>query len=419
MGADAGASGAAGRAAGGSAGVGGKNTAGTVSTEDAGEGHSGTTSGGAAGAAGVSAPEGGAAGSSDAPTLAPGAILAAGHYNTCIIRSGGQVFCWGTRSQVLVCDPDCITEAPHPIEGLSGVTEVTVGIVHACALQGDGTLFCWGGNSHGEVGPFEKAGDLPPQRLDLGQPVRHVGAGVDFTCAVLIDGSTVCWGSTPTFSQRGGGSTDPEVVEHLGPVAFLSGAGEHACAILESRQVECWGLPRWGKLGMGEPVDGDLNSPVRVAGLSDVLFLDSQPNRNCILFGAGDPVCWGLNVERPPTVESGDVEQAIPTPLSLGAPVTRVSLGSFHGCGLRNDGHVLCWGANYAGQLGVGNADEHDGAVEVLGLDGVVEIAAGSDHTCALKSDESVWCWGDNTYQQFGTGSPEPYGLPSQVELRD
>jgi len=352
-------------------------------------------------------------------SLAPGVILAAGHYHTCAIRSGGRVYCWGTRSQVQVCDPNCITEPPHEIEGLTGVTEITAGIVHACALKGDGTLRCWGGNENGEVGPFEKVADLPPQLLELGQPVRHVGSGVSFTCAVLLDGSTLCWGNTPTFAQRGGGSVDPELVENLGPVAFLSGALEHACAILESGEVECWGVPRFAQLGMGEPVSSDPNSPVRVTGLTGVLFLDSQPSRNCILFGVSDPVCWGLNIERPPTVESGNVEQPIPMPLSLGAPMTRVSLGSFHACGVRNDGHVVCWGANNAGELGVGDTDEHAGAVEVLGLTDAVEIAAGANHTCVLRSDQSVWCWGSNAYRQLGTSSTDLVQLPSPVELPD
>jgi alpha-tubulin suppressor-like RCC1 family protein len=377
------------------------------------------SSGSSGGKAGASTSIGGGAGSGGGLSLAPGVVLAAGHYHTCTIRSGGRVYCWGTRSQVLVCEPNCITEPPHEIEGLTGVTEITAGIVHACALKSDGTLRCWGGNTNGEVGPFEKVDDLPPQLLELGQSVRHVGAGTSFTCAVLVDGSTVCWGNTPTFSQRGGGSVDPEVVEDLGPVAFLSGAGEHACAILESREVECWGVSRWGKLGMGEPVSSDPNSPVRVTGLTGVVFLDSQPNRNCILFGVSDPVCWGLNIEQPATVESGDVEQPIPMPLSFGAPMTRVSLGSYHACGVRNDGHVVCWGANYSGQLGVGDTDEHEGAVEVLGLTDALEIAAGADHTCVLRSDQSVWCWGSNAYQQLGTGSTDLVELPSPVELPD
>jgi len=376
------------------------------------------SSGGSGGTAGAASSAGGV-GASGAPSFAPGVVLAAGHYHACAVRSGGRVYCWGTRSQVAVCAPNCITEPPHEIEGLAGVTEVTAGIVHACALKGDGSLYCWGGNENGAVGPFEHVADLPPQLLELAQPVRHVGSGVNFTCAVLLDGSTVCWGNTPTFYQRGGGSVEPEMVESLGPVAFLSGALEHACAIVESGEVECWGLPRFGKLGMGEPVSSDPNSPVRVTGLTGVLFLDSQPNRNCILFGVGDPVCWGLNIERPPTVASGDVEQPIPMPLSLGAPMTRVSLGSFHGCGVRNDGHVVCWGANYSGQLGVGDTADHEGAVEVLGLSDAVEIAAGADHSCVLKSDQSVWCWGSNAYQQLGTSSAELVGLPSPVELPD
>ena len=88
-------------------------------------------------------------------------------------------------------------------------------------------------------------------------------------------------------------------------------------------------------------------------------------------------------------------------------------------CGVRNDGHVVCWGANNAGELGVGDTDEHAGAVEVLGLTDAVEIAAGANHTCVLRSDQSVWCWGSNAYRQLGTSSTDLVQLPSPVELPD
>jgi alpha-tubulin suppressor-like RCC1 family protein len=379
-------------------------------------GSGGSTSGSGGAAASSGAGQGGNGGGSGSGSGVLGIKLAAGHFQTCVIHPEGRLSCWGTRSQVLVCDPDCIVEPPHEIQSLTDVVEVALGIVHGCALRNEGSVWCWGGNPIGQVGPFGAGDDLPPQLVDVGGPARHVGAGVEFSCAVRLDGSTVCWGVTPTLQARGGGETDPAAVEHLGPVTFLSGAGEHACALLESGEVECWGLSRWGKLGLGEPVDDDPFSPNRVGGLSGVTRLDSAPNRNCVVLGVGDPVCWGRDIERPPT-DGQNVDQPVPTALSFGFPLSRVSLGFRHACGVREDGHVVCWGLNDRGQLGVGDADEHAGALEVVSLSDVVEIASGNDHTCALTGDESVWCWGDNSHEQLGTPLPSFSATPIRVGL--
>ncbi len=302
------------------------------------------------------------------------------------------------------------------MDGVENAVEVALGLVHGCVLTRDSNVVCWGGNNIGQVGPFGAGTDLAPQVVPLEKPARHVAAGTEFSCAVASDGSTTCWGSTPTLAARGGGNTDPALVENLGRAAFVSGAFEHACALLESGEIECWGPERWGKLGTGTATSSMSFSPIHVAGLAGVTELDSAPNRNCVLFGVGDPTCWGRNIAGPP-VDPGDVGHPDPVPFPVGAPLARVTLGNYHACGLREDGGVLCWGMNSSGQLGTGDLDEHEGAVEVEGLGDVVELSAGSDHTCALTFDGEVWCWGSNAYRQLGVVSITESSVPVQVDV--
>jgi alpha-tubulin suppressor-like RCC1 family protein len=343
-------------------------------------------------------------------------VLAASGAHSCVIATDGRVWCWGTRSHILVCEPNCVVEPPHAVDGLEDVVEVALGLAHGCALKSDATVVCWGENDIGQVGPYGDGINLAPQGVPLEKEVRHIGAGTQFSCAVATDGSTTCWGATPTLSARGGGNTDPELVEYLGPVAFLSGAYEHACALLESGEIECWGTSRWGKLGTGTPTSPMSFAPIHVAGLAGVTLLDSAPNRNCVLFGVGDLTCWGRNVGGLP-VGGNDVEQPDPAPFPVGAPLTRVTLGNYHACGLREDGHVLCWGMNSSGQLGAGDVLEHEGAVEVEGLSDVVEIRAGSDHTCALTRANEIWCWGMNSDRQLGFEGSTVSEVPVQVDV--
>jgi alpha-tubulin suppressor-like RCC1 family protein len=394
------------------AGEGGSGAASGTSGGGGTSGAAGSTGGGGGtilGAAGAGMGTGGTGGGSAGAF----ATLAASYWQACVIAEDARLWCWGTRSQALVCGSQCITEPPHPVAGLSDVVEVALGTVHGCALEGSGSMLCWGGNDIGQVGPFDHGDDLAAQLVELGAPVFHIGAGSEFSCAVLGDGSTTCWGATPTFYQRSGGDLAPELVADLDPAATVSGGGEHACAMLHSGEVECWGDPRWGKVGTGTPTSTAFFAPTRVAGVSGVTFLDSTANRNCVLMGASDPVCWGKDVAGP---WLGD-EQPDALPYPVGQKLTRLTLGLQHACGLEESGRVLCWGLNTSGQLGAGDMDPHDGPVEVQGLSDVAQIAAGSDFTCALTTSDEVWCWGQNDWGQLGVNSPIASAVPLRVAL--
>src|SRR5215208_7920867 len=51
-----------------------------------------------------------------------------------------------------------------------------------------------------------------------------------------------------------------------------------------------------------------------------------------------------------------------------------ISVGATHACTLLNNGHVMCWGDNSAGQLGDGTYIKHSTATEVLRLTDIISI---------------------------------------------
>ncbi len=94
--------------------------------------------------------------------------------------------------------------------------------------------------------------------------------------------------------------------------------------------------------------------------------------------------------------------------------------GDQHRCVLLKNGNLdhgpmKCWGANSAGQLGVGDTISKESPTDVdLGNDissnpyTAKAVAPGVEHTCAILNDDTVKCWGLNESGQIGGGDPNP-----------
>jgi alpha-tubulin suppressor-like RCC1 family protein len=80
--------------------------------------------------------------------------------------------------------------------------------------------------------------------------------------------------------------------------------------------------------------------------------------------------------------------------------LAQIAIGAAHGCVVKTDGTVLCWGSNNLGQLGTSGGDQGTPvAAAVLGhvraAVGDHSIAAGDNHTCVIASaGDLVLCWG-------------------------
>ena len=100
--------------------------------------------------------------------------------------------------------------------------------------------------------------------------------------------------------------------------------------------------------------------------------------------------------------------QGAPAGTWMSADVTAISMGGDHLCVLTSGGIAQCWGDNPLGQLGDGTYDERPRSTPLpcVGLPpGLAEIAAGGSHTCALTATGEAMCWGSNFAGQLGDGT--------------
>ncbi len=226
------------------------------------------------------------------------AVALSAQFNaTCALDALGRVKCWGesgalgygddiTRGYLPGQMGDQLPVLPFGI----GVTvqQLASGYSHECAITSAGAV-CWGSNAFGElgIGNTNHIGDDPGElatlvSIDVGAPITQLAGGDETTCALLATGEVACWGKNDD-GQLGLGDTasrgdDPgELNASLRvplpePAVALACGHSHACAILASGAMACWGRNREGELGADDSDDrgdkaGDLPFVIRATDL--------------------------------------------------------------------------------------------------------------------------------------------------------
>ena len=349
--------------------------------------------------------------------------VSSGEAHACALNESGGLRCWGLNGGGrLGIDGIEQSDIPIDVEGLtSGVIQVSAPSLHTCALMETGGVKCWGSNFDGEVGDGTTINRYTPvDVINLSSNVTAISIGWRYSCALTTSGGIKCWGLNST-GQLGDGSVKnrlkPVDVDGLeSGVIAISAGGAHACALLETGKVRCWGNNHGGQLGDG--TNTDRLTPVDVVGLEDVVkSISAGAGYTCALMESGGIKCWGANYAG--QLGNGSLLNSS-TPVDvvgLPEPATQIATGS-HNCALLTSGALYCWGADITGELGIGIASDapHPIPQRVIGLFGsVVDVSAGYGFTCATMVSGEVKCWGNNTYGQLGDGTASFEPLPIDV----
>ena len=206
--------------------------------------------------------------------------VSVGGEQACAILDGDRVTCWGRNDLGQlglgrvgnVGDDEALSSDDYinfvvPMEGLVSAR------VHNCAVAVTGTTStCWGFNGDGQLA-LGTTTDRPEATVrDRGmvmwtQIVRELSAGADFVCIRTQSAHMRCWGNND-YGQLGFPHLeyigDSENMLSLPPIdlgldseenialARMIAAGEqHACALLSTGEVACWGRNQEGQLGLG------------------------------------------------------------------------------------------------------------------------------------------------------------------------
>jgi alpha-tubulin suppressor-like RCC1 family protein len=313
------------------------------------------------------------------PDITAVVSLASGTTHTCAIfvrNSRKRAACWGRNNHAQLGFNGGVAYSAIPIEtSIFPMDSIYTGHEFTCALGGNdpdaivgsttfvGRLMCWGRNDSGQLGFGISGADilgvnvvpLPavrPNNASYYSRARAVAVGLDFICVVVtgtIDftdgpfasGDVYCVGNDQfrqtgsTQSIVGSGTANAAVtawtkqaLPHDYAVFVASSAtAKHACAVLATGDIWCWGANGYGQLG--------LNSAKAV-----------PPNLTDGMAPATWRTGWGLTCQ-----ENNGVGGYPP-----GTPCQRgVAVGSLYTMLITTSKSLHVWGNNFWGQLGLGD----------------------------------------------------------------
>lgn len=99
----------------------------------------------------------------------------------------------------------------------------------------------------------------------------------------------------------------------------------------------------------------------------------------------------------------------------LGERVSRITSQFEHGCVVKADATLWCWGEASYGQLGNGTTAPPQLTPVQAQLTDVVQVDAGLHQTCAVKHDGTARCWGEGSNYKLGAGTTLNQVMPRQV----
>jgi len=198
--------------------------------------------------------------------------IVAGDAHACALLDDRRVQCWGAngKGQLGVGDLQARL-VPSTIDvGRDGALAVAAHANQTCVLLASRQVKCWGDNARGQLGLGDGSDRAAPAQasvdLGTGRTVVALSVGAAFACALLDHEQVKCWGDNSaaelgtTLTGSLYGNAPGQMGDAL-PTAFHGGGrsvsavvtgAKHACAILDTSDVRCWGDNAYGQLGAGD-----------------------------------------------------------------------------------------------------------------------------------------------------------------------
>ncbi len=300
---------------------------------------------------------------------------------------------------------------------------VTAGATHSCGIDWAGKGWCWGNDDKGRLGDGkdDQATEYRPVAVAGKHRFTTLTAAFSHTCGIDPAGKAWCWGSDADGKL---GDGDDDQASEYSPVAVagghtfttLAGGNTQTCGVDTAGKAWCWGRDDRGQVGDGDDGQGNKYVPVAVASAVTFTTVTAGDLHSCGVDTTGKAWCWGADYSG--SLGDGDAVHPfeyslVPVAVAGGHTFTTVTAGHNHTCGIDTTGAAWCWGPDVDGQLGDGDEGYWQGfelaPAAVAGGHLFATLTAGVHHTCGIDWSGTAWCWGADGSGRLGDG--EEYGV--------
>jgi alpha-tubulin suppressor-like RCC1 family protein len=300
--------------------------------------------------------------------------------HVCAVDLAGFGWCWGANDHGQLGSNAPADSAAHATPGkitdgtadFSGIDRIFVGPASTCLTKTDGSVYCWGSDDGCQVGDAVCDGGAPivphPVRVASGLTATSVAIGTMATCAAgkttgTTTTSAYCWGKNANDDLGAplgkGLYPAPQPVAYAGSAPVELAAGfTHTCLVDDAKNVYCWGQNQGNAAGLND--GGFATLPFQVTGYGgEATAIAAGFLTTCAIVRDGALKCMGSNTSG--ELGSGDTTTSSASPLSVKDLVgtTFVAVGDEHACAVARTSaetttSLYCWGGNANGELGDG-----------------------------------------------------------------
>ncbi|KTC75158.1 protein with a bacterial immunoglobulin-like domain protein [Legionella birminghamensis] len=251
--------------------------------------------------------------------------FSAGESHACAVLSNGTIQCWGANGAGQLGDGTTTNRfTPVTVLGITNAVAVSAGLDHTCAVLATGQVACWGSNAFGQLGDGTTNPHITPGLVPGITTASRVSLASLTSCVLLTNGTVQCWGTNGNGEvgngSIGGNVLSPSTVVNLSNVIEISARGAHVSSLLSDGTVHCWGLNNVGQLGDGNsPISS--GTPTQVQGLTaPAVDISSDLAHACAVLSTGEMMCWGINSVGQLGIGVTPVPPTVPPPAGLNLP---------------------------------------------------------------------------------------------------